>query len=127
MTTAVIDCSFERHAEAILGILNKAIANSTALSDDKPRSLQDVAAWFEARHKSNFAVIGVENDTGKLLAFASYGMCRTWPAYQYTLLNIRCICTQHIMGRIWDIYIHTHAGIDCGSRTKRHACDDRCY
>jgi len=76
MTTAVIDCSFERHAEAILGILNKAIANSTALSDDKPRSLQDVAAWFEARHKSNFPVIGVENDTGKLLAFSSYGTCR---------------------------------------------------
>ncbi len=80
MTTAVIDCSFEDDAEAILGILNEAIANSTALSDDKPRSLQDVAAWFEARHKSNFAVIGVENDAGKLLAFASYGTYRAWSA-----------------------------------------------
>lgn len=85
MTTAVIDCSFEKHAEAILGILNEAIANSTALYDYKPRSLQDVAAWFEARHKNNFPVIGVENDTGKLLAFASYGTFRAWPAYKYTV------------------------------------------
>ena len=76
MTTAVIDCSFEDDAEAILGIFNETIARSTALSDNKPRSLQDVAPWFEARHKSNFPVIGVENGTGKLLAFASYGTCR---------------------------------------------------
>ena len=60
-------------------MLNEAIARSTALSDNKPRPLQNLAAWFEARRKSNFPVIGVsvyrcigvENDTGKLLFFAS--------------------------------------------------------
>ena len=92
---AVVNCAFERHAEAILAILNEAIANSTALYDYKPRSLQDMAAWFETRRKGNFPIIGVENDAGKLLAFGSYGTFRAWPAYKYTVEHSVYVHEEH--------------------------------
>lgn len=81
----VIQCEPVRHAEAILAILNHAIIHSTALYDYKPRTREMMAAWFEAKSKSNFPVIGIENDAGDLMGFGSYGTFRAWPAYKYTV------------------------------------------
>ncbi|XOT98426.1 GNAT family N-acetyltransferase, partial [Alcaligenes pakistanensis] len=41
-----IDCTEERHAVAILEILNEAIVNSTALYDYVPRPPEAMASWF---------------------------------------------------------------------------------
>lgn len=81
----VVRCDFERHADAILAIFNEAIVNSTALYDYQPRTLQNMVSWFDAKRAGNFPVIGVENEGGSLLAFASYGTFRGWPAYKYTV------------------------------------------
>ena len=81
----VVYCRLERHANAILEIFNEAIANSTALYDYKPRTPQSMVAWFESKRQGNFPVIGLEDGDGKLLAFASYGTFRGWPAYKYTV------------------------------------------
>lgn len=81
----VIECQREKHAEAILAILNEAIVNSTALYDYKPRTMEMMAAWFDAKAKGNFPVIGIENDSGELMGFASYGTFRAWPAYKYSV------------------------------------------
>jgi L-amino acid N-acyltransferase len=81
----VVDCTYERHAEAILAILNDAIATSTALYDYRPRAPQSMVPWFEAKRVGRFPVVGVEDSDGRLLAFGSYGTFRAWPAYKYTV------------------------------------------
>ena len=73
------------HSSAILAILNEAIAHSTALYDYQPRTPAMMQAWFEAKAKGNFPVIGAVDDAGGLLGFASYGTFRGWPAYKYTV------------------------------------------
>ena len=82
---SIVQCSFERHADAILEIFNEAIVNSTALYDYKPRTSQNMVAWFEAKRNGGFPVIGIEDADGVLLAFGSYGTFRAWPAYKYTV------------------------------------------
>src|SRR4030095_13762240 len=81
----VIHCEPDRHAEAILAIFNDAIVNSTALYDYKPRTMEMIAAWFDAKSKANSSVIGIENDSGQLMGFGSYGTFRAWPAYKYSV------------------------------------------
>lgn len=82
---ALVSCTFERHATAILDILNDAIVHSSALYDYKPRQMQNMVSWFEAKRAGNFPVIGIEDAQGSLLAFGSYGTFRAFPAYKYTV------------------------------------------
>lgn len=81
----LVMCTYERHADAILGILNEAIENSTAIYDYKPRSPESMVEWFKVKEQGHFPVIGVESHEGELLAFASYGKFRAWPAFKYTV------------------------------------------
>ena len=81
----VVACESARHSAAILAIFNDAIANSTALYDYKPRAPESMVAWFDAKAKGRYPVIGVEDETGTLMGFASYGSFRAWPAYKYTI------------------------------------------
>jgi phosphinothricin acetyltransferase len=79
-----VACTRDAHADAILDILNEAIANSTALYDYRPRPADSMAGWFKAKDTGRFPVIGaIENQM--LLGFASYGSFRAWPAYKYTV------------------------------------------
>lgn len=81
----IIRCQPEQHAESILAIFNEAIANSTALYDYKPRTREMINGWFEAKARGNYPVVGVENENGELMGFASYGPFRPFPAYKYTV------------------------------------------
>ena len=81
----IISCVAARHSTAILAILNDAIVNSTALYDYKPRTPQNMVSWFEGKANGRYPVIGVENESGELMGFASYGSFRGWPAYKYTV------------------------------------------
>jgi len=81
----IIQCEFQRHAQPILAIFNEAIVHSTALYDYKPRTMEMMSAWFEAKAKGKFPVLGVESETGELMGFTSYGTFRAWPGYKYTV------------------------------------------
>ena len=81
----IIQCDHERHAAQILSIFNEAIVNSTALYDYKPRTAEMMQAWFEAKTKGNFPVVGAQGDAGELMGFASFGTFRAWPAYKYSV------------------------------------------
>src|SRR5581483_6089908 len=81
----VVQCDYSRHAKPILEIFNDAIVNSTALYDYKPRTIEMMAGWFDAKSKGKFPVIGLENEAGELMGFASYGTFRAWPAYKYSV------------------------------------------
>jgi L-amino acid N-acyltransferase len=81
----IIHCAVDRHATPILAIFNDAIVHSTALYDYKPRTPEMMVTWFETKAKGSFPVIGIENDSGELMGFASYGTFRAWPAYKYSV------------------------------------------
>jgi L-amino acid N-acyltransferase len=81
----LIQCDAQRHAATILAIFNDAIVNSTALYDYKPRSMEMMRAWFEAKRQGNFPVIGFEAASGELMGFGTYGTFRAWPAYKYSV------------------------------------------
>ena len=81
----IVDCTEARHAGAILAILNEAIVNSTALYDYHPRPPEAMVAWFATKRQNGFPVIGIEDEQGGLLAFASYGTFRAFPAFKYSV------------------------------------------
>ena len=41
-----------------------------------------MTAWFDGKARKNYPVIGLENDAGELMGFASYGQFRERPAYE---------------------------------------------
>lgn len=73
------------HAEAIRAIFNDAIVHTTALYDYRPRTPEMLAAWFEAKEKGKYPVIGLESDAGEFIGFATYGRWRERPAYKYSV------------------------------------------
>jgi len=79
-----IACTEERHAGAILDIFNHAITTSTALYDYRPRPPESMGPWFAAKRANGWPVLGLEDEAGLLLGFASWGAFRAWPAYKYT-------------------------------------------
>lgn len=81
----LIACTFDEHAEAILAIFNDAIANSTALYEYKPRTMETMKAWFATKEANRFPVIGAVDEHGALMGFASYGTFRAFPANKYTV------------------------------------------
>jgi phosphinothricin acetyltransferase len=80
-----VQCTRERHGDAILDIFNDAILNSTALYDYQPRTAQNMDDWFAAKERGGFPVLGIEDADGSLAGFGSYGTFRAWPAYKYTV------------------------------------------
>jgi len=81
----IVDCTEERHAAPMLEILNHAIVHSTAVYDYHPRPAGAMEPWFATKRQHGFPVLGLEDEQGKLLGFASYGSFRAWPAYKYTV------------------------------------------
>jgi phosphinothricin acetyltransferase len=81
----VVACTLERHGPAVLEMINEAIVNSTALYEYHPWSEQRIAEWFAARAAAGFPVIGMEDEAGRLQAFASYGSFRAYPAFKYAV------------------------------------------
>ena len=90
----IIACD-ESFSEPILSVLNDAILNSTAIYDYKPRLLDSMTTWFDAKRKGSYPVIGAVSDEGELLGFASYGAFRAWPAYKYSVEHSVYVSTPH--------------------------------
>jgi L-amino acid N-acyltransferase len=84
MSTRIIACD-RSYSGAILAILNEAIENSTALYDYQARAPSMMDAWFDAKERARYPVIGVIDESNQLLGFGSYGPFRAWPAYKYTV------------------------------------------
>ena len=91
----LIACDARRHSAAILAIFNEAITNSTALYDYELRTPDFMAAWFELKSRKNYPVIGLEDASGELLGFASYGQFRERPAYKYTVEHSVYVDVRH--------------------------------
>jgi L-amino acid N-acyltransferase len=96
----IVACDYERHAAAILAILNDAIVSSTALFDYEPRAPETMVEWFRAKKARQFPVLGAEGADGELLGFASYGTFRAWPAYKYTIEHSVYVHRDHRRKRV---------------------------
>ncbi|TDU81257.1 phosphinothricin acetyltransferase [Prosthecobacter fusiformis] len=79
-----IECGHE-HLESIRAIFNEAIANSTALYEDDPRTAAFMEDWWAGKIKAGYPVLGAVNDEGVLMGFASYGAFRPHPGYKHTV------------------------------------------
>jgi len=44
-----------------------------------------MAAWFDAKERAGYPVIGAIDDSGRLLGFATYAQFRDRPAYKYAM------------------------------------------
>ncbi len=91
----LVDCTEDAHARAILDILNEAIVNSTALYDYVPRPPNAMTTWFATKRANGFPVVGVVDEAGVLLGFASWGTFRAYPAYKYTVEHSIYVHHQH--------------------------------
>ena len=85
MTIAIRDAR-ESDLAAMLAIYNDAVLTTTAVYDYKPRSSEQQAAWFKAKHEQGLPVLAAEDD-GAVVGFASYGPFRPWPAYLHSVEN----------------------------------------
>ncbi|HEY3599353.1 MAG TPA: GNAT family N-acetyltransferase [Paraburkholderia sp.] len=81
----LVHCCEAAHADAILEIFNDAIEHSTAIYEYHPRDRAFMTSWWAAKEKGHFPVLGLENDEGVLMAFASYGTFRAYPAFKYSV------------------------------------------
>jgi L-amino acid N-acyltransferase len=91
----LVSCTYERHAPAILAILNEAIVSSTAVYDYEPRGPDSMIDWFRSKAPGAFPVIGVESDAGELVAFATYDVFRARPAYKYSVEHSVYVGSEH--------------------------------
>ena len=90
----LIQCD-RAHSDAILAIFNDAILHSTALYDYAARTPAMMAAWFDAKEKGRYPVLGVIDDAGALAGFGSFGPFRAWPAYKYTIEHSVYVAPSH--------------------------------
>jgi L-amino acid N-acyltransferase YncA len=75
----------QRHHEAVRAIFNEAIVNSAALYDLQPRDEVFMREWWRAKQDGGWPVLGLEDQGGDLLGFATYGPFRPHAAYQHTV------------------------------------------
>lgn len=91
----LVSCQYDRHGETVLTIFNEAIANSTAVYDYEPRTVKAIAKWFEVKEVNNYPIIGIEDDRGLLMGFASYGSFRPHAAYKYSIEHSLYVDSAH--------------------------------
>ena len=68
----------------ILRIFNEAIRHTTAVYDDRPRSLEMQKAWFEKK-RSDFMPVIVAVNEGEVVGFGTYGIFRPLDGYRYSV------------------------------------------
>lgn len=74
----------ENDLSDILTIYNEAILNTTAIYSYKPHSLSDRVIWYQSKLREGYPLL-VSEEEGKVVAFASYGSFRPYPAFKYTI------------------------------------------
>ena len=74
----------EKDLMDILEIYNDAILNTTAIYDYKAHTLEDRIQWYEKRKQDGHPLLVFEKND-KVVAFATFGPFRAYPAFKYTI------------------------------------------
>src|SRR5262249_21609118 len=86
---------------AILAIYNDVVLNTTAIYDERPSTLEERQAWFDARRRAGLPVLVAELD-GEALGFSTFGDWRSRWGYRYTVehsVHVRADCRGRGYGR----------------------------
>lgn len=81
----IVDCTWDRHGEVVTKIINQAILETTALYEDDVRSAELMKQWFDLKAHGQWPIIGMENDQGQLMGFASYGPFRPQQGFKHSV------------------------------------------
>lgn len=76
----------ESDLAGMLAIYNDAVLTTTAVYDYQPRTIEQQAAWFQAKQDQRLPILVADVD-GTVAGFASYGPFRPWPAYLHSVEN----------------------------------------
>jgi phosphinothricin acetyltransferase len=85
---------------AILGIYNDVVTNTTAIYDERPSTLEERQAWFEARSRNFPVLVGELN--GEVVGFSTFGEWRSRWGYRFTVehsVHVRADCRGKGFGR----------------------------
>jgi len=85
---------------AILGIYNDVVTNTTAIYDERPSTLEERQAWFEARSRNFPVLVGELN--GEVVGFSTFGEWRSRWGYRFTVehsVHVRADCRGKGLGR----------------------------
>jgi L-amino acid N-acyltransferase YncA len=87
--------------QAILAIYNDVVANTTAIYDERPSTLEERQSWFDARLRQGLPVLAAELE-GEVVGFSSFGDWRSRWGYRYTVehsVHVRADCRGRGFGR----------------------------
>jgi phosphinothricin acetyltransferase len=74
----------DRDQADILEIYNDAVLNTTAVWNEAPRTEQEHAQWFAAKHAQGHPVLVAIVDE-RVAGFCSYGPFRAWYGYRFSV------------------------------------------
>ena len=74
----------EKDLMDILEIYNDAILSTTAIYDYKAHTLEDRIQWYEKKKQDGYPLLVFE-ENDKVVAFATFGTFRAYPAFKYTI------------------------------------------
>jgi phosphinothricin acetyltransferase len=86
---------------AILAIYNDVVTNTTAIYDERPSTLVERQAWFDARRSKNLPVLVGELNRD-VVGFSTFGDWRSRWGYRYTVehsVHVRVDCRGKGFGR----------------------------
>ena len=74
----------EKDLMDILNIYNDAILNTTAIYDYKAHTIDDRIQWYEKKKQDEYPLLVFEENE-RVVAFATFGQFRAYPAFKYTI------------------------------------------
>ena len=77
-----------------LAIENDAIASTTSISTDEPRTLDDQRAWLDAKRAGGLPVL-VAADGDAVAGWSSFGAFRPYPGYRFTVEHSVYVARTH--------------------------------
>ena len=84
----------ENDLPEILVIYNEVIANTTAVYDYEPHTIEMRRNWYTIKQQQDIPVfVALENDS--VAGFSSYGPFRAWAAYKYSVENSVYVAAAH--------------------------------
>ena len=92
----------ENDLQATLDIYNEIIANSTAIFQYEPQTLEMRKAWFTEKKEKNYPVF-VAEENNVIVGFSAFGQFRNWQAYKFSVENsvyVKADCRGRGIGKL---------------------------
>lgn len=85
-----------------LDIYNEIIANSTAIFQYEPQTIEMRKTWFAEKQEKKFPVF-IAEENNVIVGFSTFGQFRNWQAYKYSVENsvyVRADCRGRGIGKL---------------------------